>query len=128
MEINAMKLMIVDDEQDVRILFEQIFRKECRRGEIELQFAHSASEALELLEAEEASNVALVLSDINMPGLNGLDLLRILKEKFAAIDVYMISAYGDKENYEKAMAYGAAGYLTKPLDFDSLKERILKWR
>jgi len=120
-----MKLMIVDDEQDVQSLFEQKFRKECRKGEVELEFAFSATEAIAHLEENGSSDITLVLSDINMPGVNGLELLRILKEKYDPINVFMITAYGDKNNYNKAMEYGAADYLTKPIDFDSLKERIL---
>lgn len=121
-----MKLMIVDDEEDVKFLYEQKFRRERRKGEVELEFAFSASEAIKHLEQNGTSDITLVLSDINMPGVSGLELLRILKDKYDPIKVFMVTAYEDSDNYNKAMEYGAADYLTKPIDFDSLKERIMK--
>jgi len=120
-----MKVMIVDDEQDVKLLFQQKFRKEIRAGKIDLSFAFSGESALQHLE-NECHDYALVLSDINMPGMNGLELLRTIKEKFSSLSVWMITAYGDDQNYRQAIEYGCSDYMTKPLDFDSLKEKIMQ--
>lgn len=120
-----MKILVVDDEVDVKILFEQRFRKERRSGQVDLRFAHSGEEALDFLEEGGTADIALILSDINMPGMNGLQLLKILREKYANLKVFMITAYGDDNNRRQAEEYGADDYLTKPLDFSNLKERIL---
>ena len=120
-----MKVMIVDDEQDVKLLFQQKFRKEIKAGKIVLNFAFSGESALQHLE-QECCDYALILSDINMPGMNGLELLRNIKQKFSALNVWMITAYGDDHNYHQAMKYGCSHYMTKPLDFDSLKQKILQ--
>ena len=119
-----MKVMVVDDEQDVQILFEQKFRRERRKGAVEFVFAFTAQDAIERLVAEGAEYYALILSDINMPGTSGLELLQDIREKFPDVKVYMITAYDDDENYQKAMSYGASDYLTKPIDFQELKKRI----
>ena len=119
-----MKVLVVDDESDVEILFRQKFRKEVRRGEIELAFAFSGEEALEYLEAGHRADVVLVLSDINMPGMNGLELLQRIKQVPPPIPVCMMTAYGNEEYLRKAQEYGSDGYLTKPVDFDELKRRI----
>jgi|SRR5919199_4053857 CheY-like chemotaxis protein len=120
-----MKIMVVDDEEDVQLLFRQKFRKEIRRGQIEFQFAFSAKEALDYLNNQSENCVVLILSDINMPGMNGLELLKIIKKKFPNLKVFMITAYGDEENYRIAIEYGADDYLHKPVEFDNLKEKIL---
>lgn len=119
-----MKFLVVDDEKDVEILFRQKFRKEIRDGAIELEFAFSGQEALEMLRSRKPPEVMYIFSDINMPGMTGLDLLEKVKAEFPAIKVSMISAYGDSENYEKAMASGAKEFFTKPIDFESLKVEI----
>jgi len=119
-----MNILIVDDERDVELLFRQKFRKEIRNENLTLDFAFSGSEALALLGRSDPPNVVYVFSDINMPGMTGLQLLGIIKERFPEIHVSMISAYGDKENYEKAISSGAKEFFTKPIDFDSLKEEI----
>ncbi|MBL8229845.1 MAG: response regulator [Bryobacterales bacterium] len=119
-----MKVMVVDDEADVRLLFEQRFRKEIRSGEIEFYFALSAQEALEFLETHEED--VLILSDINMPGMNGLDLLKTVKSKHRHLKVFMITAYGDAEYQRRAWEYGCDDYLTKPIDFGMLKEKLLR--
>jgi CheY-like chemotaxis protein len=119
-----MKIMIVDDEEDVEILFTQKFRKEIRSGELELSFAFSGNEALELLGKDGAPTVIYVFSDINMPGMSGLELLANIKTKYPQIKVSMISAYGDKENYNKALESGATGFFNKPVDFDRLKSEL----
>jgi CheY-like chemotaxis protein len=122
-----MKIMVVDDEEDVQLLFRQKFRKEIKKGQIEFHFAFSAMEALEYLNSQPENCVVLILSDINMPGMNGLELLKIIKEKFSNLKVFMITAYGDEENYRIAMEYGADDYLHKPVEFDNLKEKILNY-
>lgn len=120
-----MKILVVDDEQDVKILFEQRFRKEIKNNEIEFVFAFSGEEALTYLNGNNHKAV-LILSDINMPGMSGLDLLDKIKKKYQAPPplVMMITAYGDKENYETAMKLGADDFLTKPVDFTSLKDKL----
>ncbi|MDF2156735.1 response regulator [Algoriphagus sp. CAU 1675] len=120
-----MKILIVDDERDVELLFRQKFRKEVRSGSLELCFAFSGNEALELLGHENPPKVVYVFSDINMPGMTGLELLKNIKERFPQINVSMISAYGDSENFEKAMNSGAKEFFTKPIDFESLRAEIV---
>lgn len=119
-----MKILVVDDEHDVELLFQQVFFKEIHKGVLEMFFAFSAEDAIELLNTDHAE-VVLILSDINMPGMNGLELLRIIKEQYPEKKVFMITAYGNDENYQKAQQYGADGYLAKPIDFDELRTRIL---
>jgi len=120
-----MKILVVDDERDVQVLFEQRFRKEMRSGEMQFVFAFSGEEALGLLKNLNHEAV-LILSDINMPGMSGLELLRHIKEKHHEPPpvVMMITAYGDAENYNTAMRLGADDFLTKPLDFSTLKEKL----
>lgn len=113
-----MKILVVDDERDVRALFEQRFRKEIRDGNMIFAFAHSGEEALEYLNKLEHEAV-LILSDINMPGMSGLVLLKLIKEQFKHPPpvVMMITAFGDDESYSQAMRLGADDFLTKPLNF-----------
>jgi YesN/AraC family two-component response regulator len=118
------KILIVDDERDVELLFRQKFRKEVRSGQLELAFAFSGDEALKLLGSEHPPEVVYVFSDINMPGMTGLELLDKIKTQFPTISVSMISAYGDTENFKKAMESGAKEFFTKPIDFDSLRKEI----
>ena len=120
-----MKILVVDDEKDIQILFEQRFRKEIRDGQIGFVFAFSGEEALVYLN-QNAHEAVLILSDINMPGMSGLDLLEQIKQKYLTPPpvVMMITAYGDKENYETAMRLGADDFLTKPLEFNQLKEKL----
>ena len=119
-----MKLLVVDDEKDVEMLFRQRFRKEVRQGLIELEFAFSGQEALEILQSKEPPDVVYIFSDINMPGMSGLEMLEKVKKQFPQIQVSMISAYGDEDNYEKAINSGAKEFFTKPIDFNSLKQEI----
>ena len=120
-----MKILVVDDELDIKTLFEQRFRKEIREGEMDFVFANSGKEALEYLNLQD-HEVVLILSDINMPGMSGLELLQRIKKKYLAPPptVMMITAYGDADNYNQAMSLGADDFLTKPLDFTSLKEKL----
>lgn len=119
-----MKFLVVDDEKDVEMLFQQKFRKEIRSGSIVLEFAFSGSEALEILKSNDPPEVVYIFSDINMPGMSGLELLEKVKKEFPDIKVSMISAYGDQENYDKAMESGAKAFFTKPINFDALKEEV----
>jgi two-component system, chemotaxis family, chemotaxis protein CheY len=120
-----MKILVVDDEQDVKILFEQRFRREIKNGEFHFEFAFSGEEALTYLHKHEQEAV-LILSDINMPGMSGLQLLGTIKKEFYKPPpiVMMITAYGDAENYNAAKQLGADDFLTKPVDFTSLKEKL----
>ena len=120
-----MKILVVDDETDVRVLFEQRFRKEIRNNEMTFVFAYSGEDALIYLN-EHQHEAVLILSDINMPGMSGLELLKHIKQKYNQPPpvVMMITAYGDAENYHIAMQLGADDFLTKPLEFDLLKEKL----
>lgn len=122
-----MKIMVVDDETDIEPLFKQRFRREIHNGLIECHFCFSAENALEYLNSAQATDIVLILSDINMPGMNGLELLRILKEKYAHLTVFMVTAYDDEEKYKKALEYGADRYLTKPIDFEKLKSEVFDY-
>lgn len=119
-----MKFLVVDDERDVEMLFRQKFRKEIRSGLVELEFAFSGKDALDRLHSTQPPDVLYIFSDINMPGMSGLELLEIVKSQFPHIKISMISAYGDNENYERAIQNGAKEFFTKPIDFDSLKEEV----
>ena len=120
-----MKVLVVDDEKDVQTLFEQRFRKEIKSGEIEFVFAFSGEEGFTYLQEHEHEAV-LILSDINMPGMSGLELLEKIKNKYVKPPpvVMMITAYGDEENYNTAKRLGADDFLTKPVDFTVLKEKL----
>ena len=119
------KVLVVDDERDIKILFEQRFRKEIKKGELDFIFAFSGEEALDYMKDHQQEAV-LILSDINMPGMSRLELLKHIKEKYDKPPpvVMMITAYGDDENYNQAMKLGADDFLTKPVDFVSLKEKL----
>jgi CheY-like chemotaxis protein len=120
-----MKILVVDDENDVQVLFQQRFRKEIRDREMDFMFAFSGEEALAYLR-EHNHEAVLILSDINMPGMSGLELLQRIKASFydPSPHVIMVTAYGDEENYNHAMKHGANGFVTKPVDFISLKEKL----
>ena len=120
-----MKILVVDDERDIQTLFEQRFRKEVREQLVEFVFAFSGEEALIYLNQHEHEAV-LILSDINMPGMSGLDLLGHIKQKYVKPPpiVMMITAYGDAENFNMAKKLGADDFLTKPVDFTLLKEKL----
>jgi two-component system, chemotaxis family, chemotaxis protein CheY len=120
-----MKILVVDDEKDMQMLFEQRFRKEIRQQVVQFVFAFSGEEALSYLN-QHVHEAVLILSDINMPGMSGLDLLGQIKQKYIQPPpvVMMITAYGDAENYNTAMRLGADDFLTKPVDFNLLKEKL----
>lgn len=116
--------MIVDNEADMQYLFSRKFRREIQAGKIEFIFAMSANEALSYLESEAGLVIDLVISDINLPGINGLELLKIIKEKYPSLNVFMLTAHGYDENYKLAKEYGANDYLVKPIIFAEIQEKI----
>lgn len=118
-------ILVVDDEQDVRTLFEQRFRKEIRNKLVNFAFAYSGEEALQYLN-QHVHEAILILSDINMPGMSGLELLKKIKQSYEEPPpvVMMITAYSDSENYNAAVHLGADDFLTKPLDFTLLKDKL----
>ena len=118
------RVLVVDDERDVELLFNLRFRKELKQNLIHLDFAFSGKEALDFLHTKEHPEVVLVLSDINMPGMTGLELLKQIKSEMPDLQVFMITAYGDQQNYNEAMKNGADDFLNKPVDFVELKEKI----
>lgn len=120
-----MKILVVDDEKDVQLLFQQRFRKEIRNGDFNFVFAFSGEEAIQSLNTMDQKAV-LILSDINMPGMSGLELLEHIKKNYEkpAPAVMMITAYGDEENYKTSIQLGADDFLTKPLDFTTLKNKL----
>ncbi len=120
----SVSIMVVDDEPDVVDLFKRRFRRELRRGDYVMYFASSGEDALDKLKTGIHPEVMLILSDINMPGMNGFDLLRKAKQIWPDLPVAMITAYGDDESRQTAMEAGATDFLTKPIDFDELKSKI----
>ena len=118
-------ILVVDDEPDVGELFKRKFRRELRDGEYSMQFAGSGEEALSMLDADVEPKVMLILSDINMPGMSGIELLQETKKRWPNLPVAMITAYGDPDSRQKALDAGAADFLTKPIDFPELKNKIL---
>jgi two-component system, response regulator, stage 0 sporulation protein F len=120
----TVSILIVDDEPDVADLFRQRFRREARQGIYVLHFSFSAQDALERLARDIAPELIVILSDINMPGMDGLALLREVKARRPDLPVIMVTAYGDDERRRRAAEIGAADFLTKPIDFDLLKERL----
>jgi two-component system, response regulator, stage 0 sporulation protein F len=119
-----MKILVVDDEKDVEPLFRMRFRREVAKGELELLFAFSGEEALETLMGDNRTDVVLVLSDINMPGMTGLELLGRIKDNPPPVPVCMMTAYDNEEYRGKAEALQCDGYVSKPIDFKALKETI----
>lgn len=119
------KILVVDDELDMKPLFEMRFRREIRSGELSFSFAFSGEEALEYMEAH-ASEVVLILSDINMPGMSGIELLKRIRVDYPSPNpkVMMVTAYNDAEYYQQAISNGANDFLTKPIDFSKLKEKL----
>ncbi len=118
------KILVVDDEKSVQRLYLQRFRKEIRAGDVELSFAFSGDEALQFLNQGDELDVTMVLSDINMPKMSGLELLQIVRQRYPKLKVLIITAYVDENNREKAINLGADDYLAKPINFKELKEKI----
>jgi len=117
-------ILIVDDEPDVAELFRQRFRRETRQGTYVLHYAASGDEALDRLAGEIEPRLVAVLSDINMPGMDGLQLLGEIKQRFPDLVVMIVTAYGDDERRRQASENGAAEFLTKPVNFDHLKAQL----
>jgi len=117
-------VLVVDDEPDVEMLFRQQFRKDIRAGRFAMEFALSAEAALQRIREITDVTLILILSDINMPGMSGLDLLPKAKAERPDVPIIMITAYGDSETENKALSGGAEGFLTKPIDFEALREEI----
>ncbi len=117
-------ILVVDDELDVADLFRQWFRRELRQGEYVMHFAQSGEAALDILRQDMQPELLVILSDINMPGMDGLSLLREVKQRRAELPVIMVTAYGDDERRRQAREYGAAEFVTKPVDFEGLKQQL----
>jgi CheY-like chemotaxis protein len=117
-------ILVVDDEPDVESLFRQQFRRDIRSGRFLMEFADSALNALERAKTIPDPSLILILSDINMPGMTGLEMLPKVKAARPNVPVIMITAYGDPDTRRKALEFGAADVLTKPIDFDLLRQEI----
>jgi len=120
----SFSILVVDDEPDVAEMFRQRFRREVRQGTYVLHFAPSGEEALEKLSNGVQPELIVILSDINMPGMDGLTLLREIKTRRPELPVMMVTAYGDDERRRRAAEDGAFEFLTKPVDFDALKGQL----
>ena len=117
-------ILVVDDESDVEMLFRQQFRRDLRAGRFAMEFARSADRALQRIGELADHSLTLILSDINMPGMSGLDMLPKVRAERPDVPVIMITAYGDAETRSKAIERGAVGLLTKPIDFAVLRQEI----
>ncbi len=120
----SVSILVVDDEPDVVDLFKRRFRRELKRGDYAMYFANSGEDALRQLRDGIEPEVMLILSDINMPGMSGFELLKEVKGLWPGLPVAMITAYGDDESRRRATEAGATDFLTKPLNFDDLKSRL----
>jgi CheY-like chemotaxis protein len=120
----SVSILVVDDEPDVALLFRQRFRREVREGTYVMHFANSGEDALQQLANGIEPQLIVILSDINMPGIDGLHLLGEVKHRFPGLPVMMVTAYGDDDRRRQASALGAVEFLAKPVDFDRLKERL----
>jgi CheY-like chemotaxis protein len=117
-------ILVVDDEPDVEVLFRQQFRRDLRDGRFTMEFAQSAPAALQCISDAESASLILILSDINMPGMSGLELLPKAKAMRPDVPIIMITAYGDAETKREALEGGAEGLFTKPIDFEMLRSEI----
>jgi DNA-binding NtrC family response regulator len=117
-------ILVVDDETDMEMLFRQQFRRDLRTGRFKMEFATSAPQALEIIEASDKREILLLFSDINMPGMNGLELLSKVKAGHPELPVIIITAYGDTETRRRSLAGGAEGLLPKPIDFTALRAEV----
>ena len=117
-------ILVVDDEPDIEALFRQQFRRDLRVGRFRMEFASSAAAALERADQLSDASLILILSDINMPGMSGLEMLPMVRARLPDVPVIMITAYGDAETRRKAIERGAQGLLTKPIDFALVRKEI----
>lgn len=117
-------ILVVDDEPDVEALFRQQFRRDLRAGRFTMEFAQSAPVALQRITNAGDESLILILSDINMPGMSGLELLPRAKALRPDVPIIMITAYGDAETKRRALENGAEALLTKPIDFGTLRSEI----
>ena len=120
----SIRVLVVDDEPDVEALFRQQFRREVREGRYLIDFALSGAAALDKLDGCIGQQIILLVSDINMPGMSGLDLIPEVKARRPDLPVFMISAYGDDDRVQMALARGASKFITKPVDFPQLKQHV----
>ena len=120
----SLVILVVDDEPDVEVLFRQQFRRELRAGRFAMEFAQSAPMALQRITNAGDESLILILSDINMPGMSGLELLPKVKAIRPDVPIIMITAYGDPDTNRKALENGAEALLTKPIDFGTLRTEI----
>ena len=120
----TVRILVADDEPDMQELFQQHFRREIRRGDYRFEFALSGESALEVLEERTPPPVVVVLSDVNMPGMSGIDLLAEIRRSWPEVNVFMITAYGDRATEARAADLGAARFIAKPVDFTRLKNEL----
>ena len=120
----TVSILVVDDESDVAELYRQFFRRKVRQATYAMHFANSGEDALDKLAGGVEPSLIAILSDINMPGMDGLDLLGEIKRRYPGLPVMMVTAYGDDERRRRATELGAAEFLTKPVDFDLLRVRL----
>jgi len=119
-----MLVLVVDDDVDMEMLFQQKFRRDLKEHKFTLHFARSGEEALKFLESHSATELVLILSDINMPGMTGLELLKRIREKYGPQKVFLVTAYGDENSRQQALDAGADDYVHKPIDFDDLRKKM----
>lgn len=122
-------IIAVDDEQDAKVLFDHFFRKEVEGGRVSMRFVHTARECLELLARGAANGEnrnALVITDINMPDMDGIKLTETINKKFPSVKVFLVSAYDARSQIGQIQHLNIAEYISKPVDFGALKERIFE--
>src|SRR5215469_295071 len=120
----SVSILVVDDESDVAELYRQRFRREVRQGTYTMHFVNSGEDALGKLASGVEPTLIAILSDINMPGMDGLDLLSEIKRRYPGLPVLMVTAYGDDDRRRRAKELGAVDFLSKLIDFELLKEQL----
>jgi CheY-like chemotaxis protein len=123
----APKILVVDDEHDIEMLFKLRFRKELKNKTLDFHFEFSGEAALQFIEKTSPMDILLILSDINMPGMNGLEMVQRIKEHYPDLKIIMVTAYGDDSNYNDAKKRGVDDFITKPVDFEQLKSSMSKY-
>ena len=121
------KILVVDDEHDIEMLFKLRFRKELKNKTLDFHFEFSGEAALNYIEQVSPTAILLILSDINMPGMNGLEMVQRIKQKHPELKIIMVTAYGDDSNYNDAKKRGVVDFITKPIDFEVLKNSMGKF-